>query len=63
MLDLNGKIAVVTGASRGIGKGIAKRLHEAGADVVLAARSMDALEAVSGELGGAMVVSMETSAL
>ncbi len=59
MLDLNGKIAVVTGASRGIGKGIAKRLHEAGADVVLAARSMDALEAVSGELGGAMVVSMD----
>lgn len=59
MLDLNGKIAVVTGASRGIGKGIAKRLHEAGADVVLAARSMDALDAVSGELGGAMVVSMD----
>ena len=59
MIDLKGKVAVVTGASRGIGKGIACRLHEAGADVVLVARNLDALNALSGELGGCMVVSMD----
>jgi NAD(P)-dependent dehydrogenase (short-subunit alcohol dehydrogenase family) len=41
---LEGKAALVTGASRGIGKGIALKLAEAGADVLLSARSMDDLE-------------------
>lgn len=35
LLDLNGKVAVVTGSGGGIGLGIAKRLHDAGANVVL----------------------------
>jgi NAD(P)-dependent dehydrogenase (short-subunit alcohol dehydrogenase family) len=35
MSDLNGKVAVVTGASKGIGAAIAKRLSEAGASIVV----------------------------
>ncbi|MCC6493890.1 MAG: glucose 1-dehydrogenase [Pirellulales bacterium] len=47
--DLSGKIALISGASRGIGQAIALALAEAGADVALAARSTDALEAVAAE--------------
>jgi 3-oxoacyl-[acyl-carrier protein] reductase len=43
-LGLAGKIAVVTGSSRGIGRGIATRLVAEGADVVFCARGADALE-------------------
>jgi 3-oxoacyl-[acyl-carrier protein] reductase len=47
-LGLEGKVALVTGSSRGIGRGIATRLVEEGADVVFCARGEDALaEAVS----------------
>jgi NAD(P)-dependent dehydrogenase (short-subunit alcohol dehydrogenase family) len=50
---LEGKIAIVTGASRGIGEGIAKMFAQEGASVVLAARSKDRLEAVAGEIASA----------
>jgi 7-alpha-hydroxysteroid dehydrogenase len=46
---LSGKAALVTGASRGIGKGIALSFAEAGADLLLAARSMDDLERTASE--------------
>jgi 7-alpha-hydroxysteroid dehydrogenase len=41
---LTDQVAIVTGAGRGIGRGIALAYAEAGADVVVAARSLDALE-------------------
>lgn len=44
MLGLTGKVAVVTGASRGVGQRIAVRLAEAGAAVALVARSQPALQ-------------------
>jgi 3-oxoacyl-[acyl-carrier protein] reductase len=43
-LGLAGKVALVTGSSRGIGRGIATRLVEEGADVVFCARGADVLE-------------------
>jgi 7-alpha-hydroxysteroid dehydrogenase len=46
---LDGKAALITGASRGIGKGIALSFAEAGADLLLAARSMDDLERTATE--------------
>jgi len=44
-LGLAGKVAIVTGSSRGIGRGIAGRLVEEGASVVLCARGADDLDA------------------
>jgi NAD(P)-dependent dehydrogenase (short-subunit alcohol dehydrogenase family) len=44
---LDGKTALVTGAGRGLGRAMAEALAEAGANVVLAARSADALESAA----------------
>lgn len=49
---LAGRVAFVTGASKGIGRAIATALADAGATVVVTARSTDALEAVAREIGG-----------
>jgi NAD(P)-dependent dehydrogenase (short-subunit alcohol dehydrogenase family) len=48
--DLTGKVAVVTGGSRGIGRAIVQSLAEAGADVVVASRKLDACEAAAAEV-------------
>ncbi|MEX2540017.1 MAG: SDR family oxidoreductase [Actinomycetota bacterium] len=50
---LKGRVAIVTGASRGIGLGTAEQLARAGAHVVLAARTKDLLEEAAGDLRGA----------
>jgi NAD(P)-dependent dehydrogenase (short-subunit alcohol dehydrogenase family) len=53
LFDLHGKRALVTGASSGIGKEVARAYLQAGADVALAARHFEALERVADELAGA----------
>lgn len=53
MFDLTGKVALVTGASRGLGWAMARSLAEAGAIVVLNARDRDALAAKLAELESA----------
>ena len=51
MFRLDGKSALVTGASGGIGGAIARSLHAQGASVVLSGTRHDALDALAGELG------------
>jgi gluconate 5-dehydrogenase len=50
--SLAGKTALVTGASRGIGRAVAQSYREAGAEVILAARSQDKLATLAQELNG-----------
>ena len=52
MKRFEGKVAVVTGASRGIGLGIAERLVSEGAKVVVTARKQEALDEAVQQLGG-----------
>ncbi|HEV2536654.1 MAG TPA: SDR family oxidoreductase [Streptosporangiaceae bacterium] len=60
--SLAGKVALVTGASSGLGAGFAVALAQAGADVVLAARRVDRLETVGQEVGklGRSALAVET---
>ena len=66
MFRLDGKIALVTGASQGIGRAISRRLASQGAKVALAARGVDKLEALAEEIheggGQALPFSLDVSA-
>jgi len=50
LFDLTGKIALVTGASRGIGEAIAKLLAEQGAHVIVSSRKLDGCQAVADQI-------------
>jgi dehydrogenase/reductase SDR family member 4 len=49
-ISLKGKVALITGGGRGIGKAITKKFAEAGASVVIASRKMENLKATADEL-------------
>jgi hypothetical protein len=53
MFDLSGKVAVVTGGSRGIGRAVAEGLATAGADVVIASRKLENCEKAAAEIEAA----------
>ena len=60
MVSLKGKVAVVTGASRGVGKGVALGLGEAGATVYVTGRSAEEKEDVE-KLGGTVFSTAEAA--
>ncbi len=65
MFSLKGKVALVTGASQGIGRDTALALVEAGAKVAVAARNEKKLTALAGEIaaagGTALAVKMDVA--
>jgi 3-oxoacyl-[acyl-carrier protein] reductase len=56
MFDLTGKTALVTGASGGIGGAVARTLQAQGARVAISGTRREALDALAGELGGAVTL-------
>lgn len=53
LFNIGGKVAIITGASRGIGLAIARRYAEAGAKVVVSSRKQDSLDGIAGEMRAA----------
>lgn len=61
LFNLDGRVAVVTGASSGLGARFAHVLHDAGANVSLAARRADRLDEVAADLDRALTVSADVA--
>lgn len=61
MFDLTGRVAVVTGASSGLGDGFARVLAAAGATVVAAARRVERLEALAADVPGLVPVACDVT--
>ena len=65
MFDLTGKVAVITGSSRGIGRSIAQQMARAGARIVVSSRKLDAcavvVEAIKAQGGEAVAVACNVS--
>lgn len=61
LFRLDGQVAIVTGASSGLGDRFARVLHAVGATVVVAARRIDRLDALADELPGALAVQADLS--
>ncbi len=55
-ISLSGKVALVTGASRGIGLAIARTMVQSGARVMLTSRKQEALQAAAAQIGGDVAV-------
>ncbi|MGI4878574.1 MAG: SDR family NAD(P)-dependent oxidoreductase, partial [Janthinobacterium lividum] len=54
LFDMTGQTALITGSSRGIGKAIAHRMAEHGANVVVSSRKLDVCEAAVAEINAAV---------
>ncbi len=59
VMELSGKVVIVTGASSGIGEATARLLHRLGAVPVLAARRLERLDALARELDGARPLAVD----
>ncbi len=55
-LGIRGKVAIVTGASVGVGRAIARELAENGVDIILVARGVERLEAAAAEIASRYAV-------
>ena len=62
-MDMTGKTVMITGASRGIGAEAARVFADAGANVVLMARSQDAIADLAGEIGKQAIAILQEASL